>query len=398
MLTNGPGISAVFSNLLGGNGQKLDSGDQSLNAQQVDFKELLSTEQNFGEIMSQLEELLPPQDFAALAQAMGGGEELPEAAILAADQELDIQQVLPEIGEMEGILPMNVLEPAAMPAVETGQAELGLPLSGASIPVAPSIHGFSRNPVNKGVTGTAAGAAVVPDSISGGGAVPGESLHPDRLPFADRLQPQEPVLVAAQPQSVLSSTAPVTVADPGSTTPMVAGLGMSSGGSQDFRMGSLAPSSQASLDLEIPFGAKNWGQSVGDRVLWMVGQNVQGASLRITPPNLGTVEIQVTMQNDQASINFTAQNAAVKEALEAALPRLREMFNETNLQLANVDVSHRESQHQRGMAGNSGGGAEADPEAGPGQDNAGLSGDGEGELPVSRQMDTIDGQSWDWYA
>ena len=40
-------------------------------------------------------------------------------------------------------------------------------------------------------------------------------------------------------------------------------------------------------------------------------------------------------------MTFTAQHAAVREALEASIPRLREMFQEHNLQLANVDVGQR---------------------------------------------------------
>jgi len=39
-----------------------------------------------------------------------------------------------------------------------------------------------------------------------------------------------------------------------------------------------------------------------------------------------------------------------KEALEAAIPRLREMFSDSNLQLVNVDVGQREAGGQRTLA------------------------------------------------
>jgi flagellar hook-length control protein FliK len=60
-------------------------------------------------------------------------------------------------------------------------------------------------------------------------------------------------------------------------------------------------------------------------------------------PAAAGIDIQVSIQNDQTSVSFLAQNAAVKEALEAAIPRLREMFADSNLQLVNVDVGQRDS-------------------------------------------------------
>jgi flagellar hook-length control protein FliK len=75
----------------------------------------------------------------------------------------------------------------------------------------------------------------------------------------------------------------------------------------------------------------------------MVGREVQSASVRIRPPNLGPLNIHLSIQNDQASVSFTAQHGIVKEALEAAIPRLREMFAESGIDLANVDVSQREN-------------------------------------------------------
>jgi flagellar hook-length control protein FliK len=77
--------------------------------------------------------------------------------------------------------------------------------------------------------------------------------------------------------------------------------------------------------------------------MWMVGNQLQQASVHITPRHLGPIDIQVSIQNDQTSVSFLAQNAAVKEALEAAIPRLREMFADSNLQLVNVDVGQRDS-------------------------------------------------------
>ncbi|MET0025052.1 MAG: flagellar hook-length control protein FliK [Sedimenticola sp.] len=101
--------------------------------------------------------------------------------------------------------------------------------------------------------------------------------------------------------------------------------------------------------LNLPMSHKAWGEGLGNRISWMLGQNVQQASLRITPPHLGPIEIKVAVSNDQTSVMFSAQHSAVREAIESAIPRLREMFSENNMQLVNVDVGQREASGQRAM-------------------------------------------------
>ena len=91
--------------------------------------------------------------------------------------------------------------------------------------------------------------------------------------------------------------------------------------------------------VQTPLGQANWDQAVGERIQWMVGQKMQGAQVRLNPANLGPMEVRIQVQNDQASVQFTAQHAVVREALEAALPRLRDMFEASGVELVDVDVS-----------------------------------------------------------
>ncbi len=98
--------------------------------------------------------------------------------------------------------------------------------------------------------------------------------------------------------------------------------------------------------ITSPMGGESWSQDMGDRIMWMVGKGVQAASIRINPPDLGPIQVQLSVKNDQASVQMVVQHGAVKDALDAAMPRLRDMLNESNLQLVNVDVSHRDSTDQ----------------------------------------------------
>ncbi len=102
--------------------------------------------------------------------------------------------------------------------------------------------------------------------------------------------------------------------------------------------------------VAAPMGEEGWGQAMGERIMWMMGKGIQGASIRINPPELGPIQVQLSVKNDRTSVHMLVQHGVVKEALEAAIPRLREMLNEGNLHLVNVDVSHRESPDQSGRS------------------------------------------------
>lgn len=109
------------------------------------------------------------------------------------------------------------------------------------------------------------------------------------------------------------------------------------------------------LSMTVPqqVGANGWGQAVGERLLWMVKGDQQVAELKITPPNLGPLEVKLTLNSDQASVTFVSHHAAVRDALEAAVPRLREMMAQESVQLVNVDVGTpgRDGQAASGDAG-----------------------------------------------
>ncbi|WP_168161553.1 flagellar hook-length control protein FliK [Ectothiorhodospira sp. BSL-9] len=96
------------------------------------------------------------------------------------------------------------------------------------------------------------------------------------------------------------------------------------------------------MSLDVPMSQPKWNEAVSNRVLWMVNQNVQGAELRLNPPHLGPLEIRVSMEGDRANVQFLAAHAVTRDALDAAMPRLREMFAESGVQLGDVDISHRE--------------------------------------------------------
>ena len=91
--------------------------------------------------------------------------------------------------------------------------------------------------------------------------------------------------------------------------------------------------------VETPLGAPGWSTALADRLLMFVGDKQQVAELHINPPHLGPVEIRLTVGDDQASAVFASPHAIVRETIESALPRLREVLAENGINLGQASVT-----------------------------------------------------------
>ncbi|ADE15438.1 flagellar hook-length control protein [Nitrosococcus halophilus Nc 4] len=113
--------------------------------------------------------------------------------------------------------------------------------------------------------------------------------------------------------------------------------------------------SRLNLNLEAALQQPQWGEELSERMTWLIKDKVHIAELRLNPPQLGPLEARINLHHEEASITFHASQAAVREALEAALPRLRDALAEQGLSLVNVDVSQQgfsEQQRQSAQSGN----------------------------------------------
>ncbi len=95
--------------------------------------------------------------------------------------------------------------------------------------------------------------------------------------------------------------------------------------------------------ISVPFGQAGWGQAFGNQVVWVVNQGMPAAELHLSPPDLGPMSVRISMEQDQASMAFSSPHAMVREAIEAALPRLRDMLANQGITLADVNVSQHGS-------------------------------------------------------
>lgn len=101
------------------------------------------------------------------------------------------------------------------------------------------------------------------------------------------------------------------------------------------------PQDKLQVQIRSDIGASGWRQELGDRLVWMTGKQGQMAELILNPPSLGTVEVRLNMSGTDASAQFFSANASVREAIESALPKLREMMSGAGISLGEAMVSNQ---------------------------------------------------------
>jgi flagellar hook-length control protein FliK len=111
----------------------------------------------------------------------------------------------------------------------------------------------------------------------------------------------------------------------------------------------------AADQLSAQVGTDAWENQLGQKVVYMVGSEEQTASLTLNPPDLGPMQVVLSVSNDQASVTFSSNQQEVRQALENALPRLREMMSESGIALGNASVNAgmpdgRQAQQQDGSS------------------------------------------------
>lgn len=92
------------------------------------------------------------------------------------------------------------------------------------------------------------------------------------------------------------------------------------------------------VQVDLPVGQPKWGGEFAQKIVWLTSQQNQVAEIHLNPAHLGPVEVTLSIMQDQATAQFSSPHLAVREAIEAALPRLREMMAESGIQLGNVMV------------------------------------------------------------
>lgn len=106
--------------------------------------------------------------------------------------------------------------------------------------------------------------------------------------------------------------------------------------------------------LSAPVGTNAWTDQLGARLTWMTHQGIQSASLQLSPEHLGPLQVSISVHHGQASVWFGAAHAETRQALEQAMPQLRQMFSGQGLTLADSGVSRESPRDQAPRKGSVG--------------------------------------------
>ncbi len=116
---------------------------------------------------------------------------------------------------------------------------------------------------------------------------------------------------------------------------------------------------QANQDLAVaaankltpPVGTPAWDAALGQKIVWLAAGGQQSASLTLNPPDLGPLQVVLHVTNSHADATFISAHLDVRQALEAAMPRLREMMNDAGIQLDQANVSTGTPDQQQAHGG-----------------------------------------------
>ncbi|TMP10368.1 flagellar hook-length control protein FliK [Pseudoalteromonas sp. S3178] len=116
---------------------------------------------------------------------------------------------------------------------------------------------------------------------------------------------------------------------------------------QSQQLQSAAQVKQVSIDPEvmqaINIVKSDAAKLLQERVSSMLSINNKEAEIRLDPSEMGSMQIRIRSDAEQAQINFVVQNQQAKEALEQSMPRLREMLAQQGLELGESTISYGQS-------------------------------------------------------
>lgn len=92
------------------------------------------------------------------------------------------------------------------------------------------------------------------------------------------------------------------------------------------------------LGIAAPVQGRAFPAEFAEKVVWMAGQQMQSAELSLNPQHLGSVEIRLSVAGGEAGAQFYSPHPAVRDAIEAALPKLRELLAQAGISLGDTQV------------------------------------------------------------
>jgi flagellar hook-length control protein FliK len=123
---------------------------------------------------------------------------------------------------------------------------------------------------------------------------------------------------------------------------LVQALGPSSPAQQSSGIGAAAAPGDVfgqgagqALDTATP----RWSAALAGRIHWMVDHGIGEARIKLNPPELGALDVKISLLDDKTYVQLTSASASARDELSQTLPRLRELLSSSGLDLGGATVS-----------------------------------------------------------
>ena len=307
-----------------------DAPDPAAAAAGIDFAAVLKL---------QLAQPLKDAGAAALAALLPDGQKKPEVPDPSAAAP-DLSALLP------GLIAL-VANAAAAPAAAGGGMQASAPsnlLAALASSAAAPAYGSAL--LAKASAAAAAAQAGTPQPGVPAFALPetdkGDSTAEGDAPAAAR----QPAVLAVAAMPTAEAAAPASAAR---QTGLTDAAGETAAATQAHAAAALGHAGSPAASTPVthvatPVGAPGWDNEVAQSVVWLAGRNDSRAELTLNPPHLGKVEVTLTVSGDQTNALFVSASPTARDALENALPRLREILADAGITLGQASVN-AESSH-----------------------------------------------------
>lgn len=109
----------------------------------------------------------------------------------------------------------------------------------------------------------------------------------------------------------------------------------------------------ASMAVGLPFEAQiaaaldsaGFAPALASQVTWLVHEGQHHARLTLNPAEMGPVTVKIEVDGTHARVDFSAEMAATRSAIEASLPTLAAALNDSGLTLAGGGVFDGQARH-----------------------------------------------------
>lgn len=116
--------------------------------------------------------------------------------------------------------------------------------------------------------------------------------------------------------------------------------------------GASLPGTPFTAHLSAALNSPAFAPALATQVKWLVREGVQQAQLTLNPPEMGPLAVHIVLDGIQARVDFRADLAATRSAIEASLPTLAAALGESGLTLSGSGVF--DGQARNGSAGDRG--------------------------------------------